>query len=190
MEDSNEMTPPPAGRDGARRRRFGVAGVVVFVTGLVVGMILAGLTGAGAQPTSSPSTSTSPNLPVKGFGHGFGHEGFGFGAIHGEFTTAAPGGGYQTLATQIGTVSSVSSSSITVKSEDGFTRTYGVDDNTLVNAGNNGIADVKSGDTVRIVAVVSGGKTSAVEVIDGTNVSKLRGRWAPPFPGSASSSNG
>jgi hypothetical protein len=191
MEGSNETrTAPTTDRGTNRRRRFGVAGVIVFATGLIVGVIVAGLTGAGAQTTSSPSPGTqSSSLPSKGFGHeGFGHDGFGFGAIHGEFTTVAPGGGYQTLDTQIGTVSSVSSSSITVKSVDGFTRTYGVDDNTLVNAGNNGIADVKTGDTVRIVAVVSGGKSSAVEVIDGTNVQKLRGRWAPPFPGESNNS--
>jgi hypothetical protein len=182
MEGSNE-TAATTPADRSRRRRFGIAGAAVFATGLVVGMIVSGITGAGAQTASTSPSSSASNLPVKGIGHGwFGHDGFGFGAIHGQFTTQAPGGGYQTLATQTGTVSSVSSSSITVKSVDGYTATYVVDDNTLVNAGNDGIADVKSGDTVRIVAVVSGGKTSAVEVLDGTNVQKLRGRWAPAFP--------
>ena len=100
----------------------------------------------------------------------------------------APNGGHETLAVQTGQVTSVSASSISVKSEDGFTRTYSVDNNTLVVAGNNGIADVKTGNTVRIVAVVSGGKSGAVEVIDGTNVQKLRGRWAPPFPGESNNS--
>ena len=118
----------------------------------------------------------------------FGHFGFGFGAIHGEFTAPAPGGGYETLATQIGTVSSVSSSSITVKSADGFTRSYTVDGNTLVTAGNNGIADVNSGDTVHVLAVVSGGKASAVELVDFTRAQQVRGRWLPPFP--SESANG
>ena len=173
---------------GTRRvhsgRRLGAIGVVVFAAGLVIGVTLAGLNVAGAQTSPSPSASAGTQAPKFGrFGHGFlGHGGFGFGGIHGEFTAPAPGGGYQTLATQIGTVTSVSSSSIAVKSEDGFTRTYGVNDNTLVSAGNNGIADVKTGDTVRILAVVSSGKANAVEIMDATRLQQLRARWLPSFP--------
>lgn len=186
MEDTTNTPPiPPPPVDHGRRRRFGIAGAAIFATGLVVGIIVASVTGAGAA-SPSPSTSSSSNMPHKMFGHGFfGHDGFGFGALHGQFTIAGPNGGYETLDTQLGTVSAVSSSSITVKSADGFTATYTVDANTLVNAGRDGIANVKNGDTVHVVAVVSGGKASAVEVIDGTNVQNLRGRWAPgdPFPG-------
>ena len=103
------------------------------------------------------------------------------GALHGEFTMPAPGGGYQTLAAQTGQVTSVSTSSIALKSEDGFVRTYSVDDNTLVTAGNNGISDVKTGDAVHVLAVVSGGKARAVDIVDATTVQQSRGRWAP-FP--------
>jgi len=182
MEDSTNtpaIPPPPPAADHGRRRRFGIAGAAIFATGLVVGIVVASVTGAGAA-SPSPSSSAGSNLPGK-IGHRFfGHDGFG--AIHGQFTTPAPNGGYETLDTQLGTVSAVSSTSITVKSADGFTATYSVDDNTLVNAGNNGISDVKNGDTVRVVAVASGGKASAVEIVDGTNVQNLRGRWAPAFP--------
>ena len=93
----------------------------------------------------------------------------------------APGGGYQTLAVQTGQVTSVSTSSIALKSEDAFVRTYSVDDNTLVTAGNNGISDVKIGDAVHVVALVSGGKARAVDIVDATTVQQSRGRWAP-FP--------
>ena len=99
--------------------------------------------------------------------------------MHGEFTTRAPGGGFQTLATQVGDVTSVSASSIEVKSEDGFTRTYTVDDNTVVTAGDNGVADVKTGDTARIVALVNGGKANAVAVLDATRVRQSTERWRP-----------
>ena len=185
MEDTTNTPsiPPPPQVDHGRRRRSGLAGAAILATGLVAGIIVASVTGAGAA-SSSPSSAAS-NLPRKMIGHGFfGHDGFGFGALHGQFTIAAPSGGYETLDTQLGTVSAVSSSSITLKSSDGFTATYSVDTNTLVNAGRDGIADVKTGDTVHVVAVVSGGKASAVEIIDGTNVQNLRGRWAPgvPFP--------
>ena len=186
MEDttSTPPIPPPPSVDHGRRRRFGLAGAAIFATGLVAGIIVASVTGAGAA-SPSPSSSAASNLPRKMIGHGlFGQDGFGFGALHGQFTIVAPSGGYESLDTQLGKVSAVSSSSITVKSADGFTATYSVDTTTLVNAGRDGIADVKTGDTVHVVAVASGGKASAVEVIDGTNVQNLRGRWAPgvPFP--------
>ena len=186
MEDTTNTPsiPPPPQVDHGRRRRVGLAAAAILATGLVAGIIVASVTGAGAA-SSSPSSSTASNLPRKMIGHGFfGHDGFGFGALHGQFTIAAPSGGYETLDTQLGTVSAVSSSSITLKSADAFTATYSVDANTLVNAGRDGIANVKAGDTVHVVAIVSGGKASAVEIIDGTNVQNLRGRWAPgvPFP--------
>lgn len=165
--------------------------------GLVGGVVLAGLNIANAQtsptPTpSTPSTTTPDQRPPRGGGPGGPggpHGGMGIG-IHGEFTTAAPGGGYQTLASQVGEVTAVSATSVTVKSEDGFSRTYGVDDNTLVNAGNDGIADVKKGDDVRVMAVVAGGTAKAVEVNDGTNIRASHDRWAPGPPAGAPAPDG
>jgi hypothetical protein len=201
---SESSQPPASGRLRARTQWQGTRSTLVAV-GVAVGFILAGLGVAAAQTSSSTTTpepgssSTVPNAeapaPGPGFkGHGFRHGfGLGLGALHGEFTTPAPGGGYQTLATQAGQVTSVDASSIAVKSEDGFTRTYSVDDNTIVTAGNNGIADVKSGDDVHVIGVVEDGKARAVEVIDITNVKTLGEKWRPPRPDfgrrSASSSN-
>src|SRR5207245_10029091 len=122
----------------------------------IAGLVLTSLKVAGAQ-TPSPSASAREKH-FKGFGHGFGHHGFGGGGMHGEFVVPKPGGGYQTVLTQLGTVESVSSSSITVKSEDGFSHTYTVNNDTLVYAGDNGIADVAHGDTVRVLAVGSAAK--------------------------------
>ena len=171
----------------ARPRRGRAAALVA--TGLVGGIVVAGFATASAQ-TPSPSTpdseSTAPAAPRDGGprGHGGpgGHHGPGMGGIHGEFVTNAPDGGYQTVATQRGEVTAVSATSLTVKSEDGFSRTYVVDDNTLVNAGNDGIADVAKGDDVHVTAIVANGKANAVDVHDGTNVEKLRGRWMAPPP--------
>jgi hypothetical protein len=157
--------------------------------------------GSGAAPTTPASPApaapapTPPSPGEKGpgfggfggfgrhgfgehFGKGFGH-GFGKGAIHGEFTMPAPAGGYQTVATQIGTVTAVSQSSITVKSDDGFSRTYKVDENTLVNAGRDGIGSVKNGDTVRLTAVGAGNDAKATNIIDSTNVQKSYDKWWP-----------
>jgi hypothetical protein len=189
MEDQ-ELGP----QEPLRRKRVPAKGVVaaIFAAGLVIGAIVAGLNVAGAQtptPSASPSEGTRAEKPYGRFGHGFGHFGFGPGVLHGEFTTADPDGGYQTLASQVGEVTSVSASSVTVKSEDGFSRRYSVDDNTLVNAGNEGIDDVKEGDTVRVLAVVDGSTARAVDIVDGTNVDRLRGRWMPPPPMPPSSSS-
>jgi hypothetical protein len=101
--------------------------------------------------------------------------------------TAKPGGGYQTLAMQAGEITSVSSSSIAVRSEDGFSRTYAVDDKTRVMAGTNGISDVKKGDNVRVLAVVEGDKARSVTIADLSKLKDLRGKLPqmPRKPGQA-----
>jgi hypothetical protein len=110
------------------------------------------------------------------------HKGGPMGGIHGEFVTAKQGGGYQTIATQSGEVTAVSPSSVTVKSEDGYSKAYSVDDNTMVNAGNNGIADVKTGDKVHVTATVADGKYHAVEVMDQTQGQAIGDKWRPARP--------
>src|SRR5947208_488368 len=135
MSDPTEPSDPsgvPATADHGRRLRNGL-----IAGGAALGMTLAGLGVAAAQTDSSttskpPATADpGPRGPGQGMRPGFGgpgRPGFGMamGGIHGEFTTRAPGGGYQTVATQRGEATAVSSSSITVKSEDGFSRTYTV----------------------------------------------------------------
>ena len=181
------METPETGEDrSSRRGRQARSGLVA--AGAAFGMTLAGLGIAAAQTdtsttttpptTGAPDAQQAPALKPGGRHHG---RGLGIG-IHGEFTTRAPGGGYQTIATQVGEVSEVSRSSLTVRSEDGYSRTYAVDDNTLVNAGNDGIADVRQGDQVHVTAVVRDGRASAVSVDDATRVRELRGRWMPPPP--------
>jgi hypothetical protein len=93
-----------------------------------------------------------------------------FGAIHGQFVTPKPGGGYQTIDTQRGTVTAVSSSSITVKSSDGYTRTYRVTSSTNVHARRAGIGSVKTGQTVSVLATVSGSSATATQIVDFTSL--------------------
>lgn len=101
------------------------------------------------------------------------------GAIHAQFTVPGPNGGYETIATQTGTVQSVSSSSVTVKSADGYTQQYVVNSSTLVAADYEGILSVSSGDTVVVEALVSGSTYTAERVVDTTQVQANRGSWAP-----------
>jgi len=76
------------------------------------------------------------------------------------------GGGTVTVQIQNGKVASVSQSSITLKSTDGYTRTYAVTGSTIVDAQRDGIGSVKSGNQVWIVGVVNGGSVTAVRVRD------------------------
>lgn len=173
-------------RRGGRSFRAGMV-----AAGAALGLILAGLGVAAAQTDGTTAAPAAPNAPAAPAqpppgrpGHpGRGGPGGGMAlGIHGEHVTRAPGGGYQTIATQTGEVTDVNGSSLTVKSEDGFTRTYTVDDNTLVNAGNQGIGDVKKADQVHVKAVVKDGKAAAVEVDDVTQVGQLHDRWRPRPP--------
>ncbi|TDO51221.1 hypothetical protein EV651_119148 [Kribbella sp. VKM Ac-2571] len=141
---------------------------------------------SNADPTPSPSASPSspstpgqqqkPDRPGKG---GFGPRGeFGLGgALHGEFVVPKDGGGYQTVATQRGEVTAVSKDSITVKSADGYSRTYTLTEDTLVNAARDGIDDVKTGNTVTVMAVVTDGKATASSVNDGTVRDAAGQKW-------------
>src|SRR5262249_6546633 len=98
----------------------------------------------GASPSPSPSPSVRPHFPPGGpwrmmppgggsFG-GPGALGGLLGAVHGTAVVPKPGGGYQTVAFQNGKVTAVSSTSIMLRSADGYSRTYRVTSSTLVNA--------------------------------------------------------
>jgi hypothetical protein len=153
--------------------------------------------GTAPTPSASPPAST-PSWGGRGpggFGRfgafgglGFGGLGFGGlgGVIHGQVTGPKPGGGYQTVDVQRGTVTAVSSSSLTVKSADGFSATYAVSSSTEVNAQAAGIATVKTGDTVEVTATVSGGTATAASIIDATSIGSSRGSFGfpagPPSP--------
>jgi hypothetical protein len=194
--------PAPGSGPGPRRRHgllLPVLGVAVIALGGGGGLAYvaqhsastaAADTSTSAQ-SSTPSASPSPSAHVwhgrfgGGLGgFGFGGPGFGLGglggAIHGQVTEPKSGGGYQTLDIQRGSVTAVSSSSITVKSADGFTATYAVTSSTEVNAQAAGIATVKVGNTVEVVATVSNGKATAASIIDGTSIRASRGAFGFP----------
>ncbi|HVW35353.1 MAG TPA: hypothetical protein VHL53_22665 [Acidimicrobiia bacterium] len=154
-----------------------------------------------AQATTTPPNAATPASPGPGngprlhfggrhggpfgdhlFGRFGGFGGFGkFGALHGEFTMKKPdGSGYQTVASQTGEVTAVSPSSITVKSEDGFSRTYTVDENTLVGSGRDGIGTVKTGDSVHIAGIVEGATAKAAAIMDSTQLGKIGEHWGFP----------
>jgi hypothetical protein len=132
-----------------------------------------GMTGGPAGGTMGRGGPGMGGLGMGGLGMGLG------GAIHGTAVTPKQGGGYQTVDGQRGAVTDVSSTSITVKSEDGFTKTYVVTADTLVNAKRDGIASVKKGDTVSVIAVEAAGAANAVQIVDQTQIKDGWQKWMP-----------
>ena len=157
-------------------KRWRLAGTVAAVVVTTTAGGVAWATTNADTPTPSPSASpsapnsTDPATPdPKGPGGPGRHGEFGMrAALHGEFVVEKDGGGYQTVATQRGEVTAVSKDSITVKSADGYSRTYAVTADTLVNAARDGIDSVKTGNTVNVTAVVADGKATASSVSDDT----------------------
>ena len=112
-----------------------------------------------ARPPAPGTPFRSPGPPgALGFGP--------FGAIHGQFVAPKPGGGYQTIDAQRGTVTAVSTGSITVHSGDGYTKTYQVTSTTHVDAHRAGIGSVKTGQTVSVLATVNGSSATATQIVD------------------------
>jgi hypothetical protein len=85
----------------------------------------------------------------------------GLGAVqHGEFTVQGSNGTATVMTMQTGTVTKVSSTSLTVKSADNFTATYTLDSSTMGRT--TGLAN---GTTVLVIAQKSGGKAVLVRVV-------------------------
>jgi hypothetical protein len=195
--DSLEFGEPT--RPGPFRRRNLVAGLAT------VAVLAAVATGVAMASTSTPSPSGSPSAsaaPGTGNqkngspdprGDGMRHKRFGMlgglgmlggidrpmGVLHGEYVVPKQGGGYQTLVVQHGTVTSVSTSAITVKSEDGFSATYAVAADTLVNAARDGIGSIKKGDDVSVLAQQKSGNDAALQIGDLTRWQGMRDRFGP-----------
>jgi hypothetical protein len=189
---------PPSQPDPPRARRFSRTQRLVMAGGLAAGLALGGAgisfaASSGSSSSSSSSTTTpANNAPAKpghgprGFGFGPGLPGFGgLGrVVHGQATVRTRSGGYQTIAFQVGSVAAVSSTSITVKSADGYigysppgstasNPHYVVTATTIVNAQRDGIGSVAEGDQVRVIATVpNGGGTATATNI--TDLSKLK----------------
>ena len=174
-------------------RRFAVMAGVVTLGVLAGAGVAVAATSSSGQPTASsasaspsPSPSVRPSFPPKGqwrmrapggpfaFGGPGGPFAFGgpgvlgglFGAVHGTAVVPKPGGGYQTIAFQNGKVTAVSSTSITLRSADGYSHSYQVTSSTLVNAQRDGIGSIKADNQVIVTATVSGSTDTATRIID------------------------
>jgi hypothetical protein len=176
---------PPRWRPWRPGRPIAVAGVAVVALAAGGGVGYAATHSVAQKAADTAAVSTKPSSapsavapgPAHRFGKGFrvfgggpfggfGFGPFGGGVIHGQFTAPKSGGGYQTLDMQRGTVTAVSGTSISVKSADGFSASYTVTSKTLVDAQAAGIGSVKKGDSVVVIATVSGSTATAADVMD------------------------
>jgi hypothetical protein len=142
----------------------------VVMAGVTVAAVLggAGLTAAagssGTPANASTVTASRTAQPPPGH-HGWGGP---MAILHGQAVVAKRGGGYQTIDYQRGTITAVSMGSISVKSTDGFTKTYAVTSSTIVGAQRGGLGSVSTGNEASVIATVSGKTATAVKIIDWT----------------------
>ena len=117
--------------------------------------------GPGGYGQPGPAGQGGP-----GDGRGHGPRGGFPGAVHGTFVVKDKDGtGFTTMQMQHGTVTAVSATSISVKSEDGFTATYVVDADTKVNR-DGAIADITADADVMVMATVDGSTATAQRIVD------------------------
>jgi hypothetical protein len=127
-------------------------------------LALAGGIGAGvsyaADPTTSPTGAPSASPTAKQHQH----RPLLARALHGEVTLAGPE--HRVVDFQRGTVEAVSATSLTVKSNDGFTATYVLGSQTLVHKARTAatVADIHSKARVRVLATKDGTTLTAQRV--------------------------
>lgn len=178
----------------SRARVIGWLAAGILGGGLLTGIAVSEFgTATAATPSPNPSASAGPydgpglpghpflrrfldkhDGPLLGGGPGLG---FGFGAgpalggrvLHSE-ATVKTATGTEVVGTQSGKITDLSGSQLTVKSSDGFTRTYTVDKNTRISLeGTDGaLSSLKSGESVEVSAVKSGSDWAAKSVFGGT----------------------
>ena len=146
-------------------------------------------TDAAATPTpSAPAGSPSPGSratghwpgfhgPLGGPAHGGGFFAGPGGVVHGQVVVPEAGGKFRTEDIQTGQVTAVSGASLTVRSADGYTKSYRVTSATQVDAGKTGIGSVKVGHQVAVTATVSGSTASLTRILDLTLIG--HGRFVP-----------
>ena len=153
---------------GSRRHRRVLAGAAL-AAGLAIGGagVAAAVTSSSHSSTAAVGTSATVAAHAGGSYHRrAGHRGdvLERRTLHGEFTMRAPGSKAgsaittRVLLVQRGSVTAVSSTSITVKSVDGFTATYPVNSSTKVRAAGKlaTISAIKPGAKVHVLALKGG----------------------------------
>ncbi|MFF5991045.1 hypothetical protein [Prauserella flavalba] len=119
--------------------------------------IAAGIAVAGGAVVYA-GTSGEPSQNVRMGGPAGAMPGL-FDALHGDFVVSDGTGGYETQRMQTGEVAAIDDDSLTVESDDGYTQTY------ELGAGAGDTAE--RGDTVTVLATVSGDTATATSITSG-----------------------
>jgi hypothetical protein len=132
--------PQPSPGSWGRRKTAAAVAVAAVIAAFGGAAIYAATEGSphsfGAPHQASGPAAGMPGGPGRqhGAGGGGGPAAVGSTSLHGEFVLPDGAGGYTTELTQTGAVTAISPTSITVRSEDGYSQTY-VIPNTAGNAG-------------------------------------------------------
>lgn len=154
-------TPAPESAHWSRNKTLAAAGIALVLAGGGAAVIHAA---SGTSGAGGPGGPGGPGFagPPPGFGAPNGSPNGPAGsadALHGVFVVSDGHGGFTTELTQTGTVTAITDTSITARSDDGFSQTYVIDADTR-----DGRSAVQAGDRATIRAVQRGG-TSAATVI-------------------------
>jgi hypothetical protein len=174
--------PQPAPRRWGLRETAAAVAVAAVIAALGGAAIYAATEG-GSHSFGAPHQAFGPGSGMPG-GPGGQHGGMGgpgpaavdATSLHGEFVVPDGRGGYTTVLTQTGTVTAISPTSITVRSEDGYSQTY-VIPNTAGNAG----APFAADDNV-VVRATRNGQTATVTNIGNPQQGPPLGVGGPAGP--------
>jgi hypothetical protein len=165
--DAPDPVPPPAARTSkwGWRKTAIVAAVAVGIAGVGGAVVWAAVPHHDRGPGGGVERMGPPG-PVGRMGPG------GPVVLHGEAVIEDGNGDYVTRLTQTGEVTAISDTSVTARSEDGYTKTYVVTSETRVGA-------IEVGDDAVIVGTVVDGTATARTIADPAGP----GRRGGPGPG-------
>ena len=153
------------------RRRLALSGgALALLTAAGVGFAQA--SSYGADPVAAASNGPVPQITAatdhaQGVSAGLRLRGRGR-IVHGTVTIDSPKDGLITVQIDGGTIAAVDGASLTIAEKGGANVTVGIDSNTRVrrNRARAAVADLKVGDTVRVVSrVASGGAATAKAIV-------------------------
>ncbi|GHF62124.1 hypothetical protein FHX82_002880 [Amycolatopsis bartoniae] len=141
----------------------------IAAVAIAVGVAAAGGAAIYAASGSSDASTSMQGGPGGGQMSGPGGQSSALtSALHGEFVVSDGNGGYTTELTQTGKVTAISSTSVTTQSSDGYSKTYTIGSGTAV-------SDITTGDTVTVVATVSGNNATVESLTEGTAAGQQQG---------------
>lgn len=161
-----------------------------------------GMTGQGGMMGPGGQSGVDGSGAAGGMNGGMGMDGgpggLGLGAaglnaaVHSEYVVLQDSG-YVTMAGQAGTVTAISETSMTVNSEDGFSRTYSVGSDVQVTQGMRQRGSASTGSTPSLASVTTGATVRVTALKDGNTYTAqtilLATSSAPTTPGAGTSSN-